>query len=719
MSQPSNVYDATMRIAAGHYAKKGWLVFPVHNIRDGKCSCGTDCGSPGKHPRTRKGFLDASNEGPQLDEWWAQWPDANIGLALGLSGLVAVDVDPRNGGDESLVELEQRNGELPPTLMNLTGGGGLHYIYSRPDGVERVLSTVPAQGVEIKSHGAYVVLPPSSHFSGRPYTWDSGQPDAPTPAPFWLCQKLSKKEQVPTRSPADGAIGVAFIAAGMAGMRLGPDRMAVKCPWEHEHSMGQEYDTSTVVFGPSGPSGLGFFHCSHSHCVARFHGMKAAERMATIFAMLPAEAVTTARAQMPPPQKRREKLELLNPWELSIRWNHQGTAATKDAGNLALLLNNLEEWKGVFRYDESRDSVYWAKEPPHLDGLRAPEIGAIGDWDYIYIAQWFNLHPKYKVSFTKECIRDNVLACAYANRHNSLTDHLNALKWDKVGRLDRWLTMYLGAPDTAYTRFVGRAWLVSAMARAYKPGVQADYVLTLEGKQGVGKTSTFRILGSEWYTGNVPNIDDKDARLQLVTSWITEFQELASFRGVEQQKIKAFITDREDKYRPPYGANVVSRPRRCVFGATTNEGEYIADSTGARRFWPVVARFAKLAQLADDREALLAEAREAYFAGVEWHPRSEHDYSGELAEEQEARMAVDPRESLVRNYIEGRRQRGDKEVTLNEVMHVALSLPPERLNQTHSRDAGAILRKLGCTKTKKREGSTLLWVWKLPEAPEA
>lgn len=711
----AKVYDATMRIAAGKYAQKGWQVFPVHSITpEGKCSCGTDCGSPGKHPRTKRGYVDASAESSQLDEWWAKWPDANIGVALGLSGLVAVDVDPRNDGDNSLVELMQRNGELPSTLMSLTGGGGLHYVYKLPDGVEKLLSTVPAQGVEIKSHGAYIVLPPSNHVSRGVYCWDSGQPEEPVAAPFWLCQKLSKKEQVPTRSPADGALGVAFIAASMAGMRLGPDRMAVKCPWEHEHSMGAEYDTSTVVFGPSGPSGLGWFHCSHSSCQTRLQGLRAAERMAAIFAMLPGAAVALARATMPAPQRKREKLELLSQWELSIRWNPQGTAATKDAGNLALMLNNLEEWKGVFRYDESRDSVYWAKEPPPLEGLVPPKIGSIGDWDYIYISQWFSLHPKYHVSFPKEAVRDNVLACAQANRHNALLDHLESLEWDGVGRLDRWLTLYLGVKESAYSRFVGRAWLVSAMARAYLPGCQADYVLTLEGKQGVGKTSTFRILGGEWYTGNVPNIDDKDARLQLVTSWITEFQELASFRGVEQQKIKAFISDKDDKYRPPYGANVVCRPRRCVFGATTNEGEYIVDSTGARRFWPVLVTHAKLQELARDRGALLAEARQAYKAGMAWHPLSEGDYQGELAEEQEARMSVDPREVLVRDYIALRRARGETFVTLNEVMYSALSLQPERLTQIHALHTGAILRKLGCDKVRRRNGETLEWVWRLP-----
>lgn len=718
----SNVHDLTMRIEAGKYAALGWWIFPLHSITsEGKCTCGYECGSPGKHPRTPRGFKDASVEAAVLDEWWTKWPDANIGLSLGHSQLVAVDVDPRNDGDTSLADLEKYNGALPKTRMSLTGGGGLHYVYKLPDGLDRVASSVPAPGVEIKSWGGYIVLPPSRHaLSKRGYVWDVGQGEEITAAPFWLCQRLSKKEQYPTRSPSDGAMGVAFITAGLAGQRLGPDRMSVKCPWEHEHTTGEEFDTSTVVFGPSGAGGLGWFHCSHSHCVARFAGMRAGERLATVFAMLPAESVAVARASMPPPAKKAERLTSLHTWERSLRWNNQGTATTKDPGNLALLLTNLSEWKGIFRYDEARDRIYWAREPPKLEGLTPPPVGPIGDFDYIYVSQWFNLHNKYRSAFPKEVVRDNVLAVAQANRHNSLTDHLDSLEWDGKNRLERWLSLYLGVEESKYTRFVGRAWLVSAMARAYSPGVKADYVLTLEGKQGVGKTTTFNILGGEWYTGHMPQLDNKDARLQLATSWITEFQELASFRGVELQKVKAFISDREDKYRPPYAANLVTRPRRCVFCASTNEGEYIADSTGARRFWPVYVHTSRLDELSKDRDALLAEAREAYKAGVLWWPQSDGDYVSALQDEQDARLSVDPWEADVERYIRHKLQLDPRHTfTINELLS-SLGIAPDRRTRLHAIQVGSILRKMGAEKTKARINGTPEWVWRVvPRAGEA
>ena len=90
------------------YAEEwGWSVFPVHTILEGQCSCGTpDCKNAGKHPRTAHGFTDASTAGTKIRGWWQKWPKSNIGTPLG-NGLFVLDVDPRNGGDESLATLQE------------------------------------------------------------------------------------------------------------------------------------------------------------------------------------------------------------------------------------------------------------------------------------------------------------------------------------------------------------------------------------------------------------------------------------------------------------------------------------------------------------------------------------------------------------------------------------------------------------------------------------
>lgn len=161
--------------AALAYAEAGIAVFPCYTAIEGRCSCGGagDDHPIGKHPRTRAGHLDATTDPEQIRRWWNTWPDANIGAAMKASGLIAADVDPRHGGDESWRDLEQSSDEaISETWTNLTGGGGEHLIYRVPPGFDTHTDTI-AEGVDIKWAG-YIILPPSDHRDQRAYTWESG-----------------------------------------------------------------------------------------------------------------------------------------------------------------------------------------------------------------------------------------------------------------------------------------------------------------------------------------------------------------------------------------------------------------------------------------------------------------------------------------------------------------------------------------------------------------
>jgi len=163
-------------LAALAYANRDWAIFPLHTPReDGSCDCNRDdCRNIGKHPRTMNGFKDATTDEAQIRKWWGSWPKSNVGVACGASGLVVLDVDPRNGGDESLADLREKHGEdWLNTVVSLTGGGGSHYYYQMPTG-QRIRGSKDAlgPGLDIKGDDGYVVAPPSLHESGNIYAWE-------------------------------------------------------------------------------------------------------------------------------------------------------------------------------------------------------------------------------------------------------------------------------------------------------------------------------------------------------------------------------------------------------------------------------------------------------------------------------------------------------------------------------------------------------------------
>lgn len=174
------------------YASLGWAVFPVHNVADGKCSCGNKlCTSPGKHPRVRHGVHDATIDPTKIAGWWRTWADANIGLATGtISGLWVLDVDPRHTGDDTLLDLERTYGRLQTSVESITGGGGRHIFFKYPPtGVVRSRSNHPGPGLDVRGDGGFVVVPPSNHISGNLYEWEASSTPFEHPveqAPAWL-----------------------------------------------------------------------------------------------------------------------------------------------------------------------------------------------------------------------------------------------------------------------------------------------------------------------------------------------------------------------------------------------------------------------------------------------------------------------------------------------------------------------------------------------------
>ncbi len=154
---------------AALYASLGWQVFPCK----------------GKQPITSDGFKGASADPAKVATWWQANPTANVGWALP-AGWFALDVDPRHGGDASLLALQREHEPLPWTLRAHTGGGGEHWIYRVPAGVEirQMAGFRPGLDTRLGGRGYLLVCPSVHPETGKPYRWYATV--EPTEPPAWL-----------------------------------------------------------------------------------------------------------------------------------------------------------------------------------------------------------------------------------------------------------------------------------------------------------------------------------------------------------------------------------------------------------------------------------------------------------------------------------------------------------------------------------------------------
>lgn len=202
-------------------------------------------------------------------------------------------------------------------------------------------------------------------------------------------------------------------------------------------------------------------------------------------------------------------------------------------------------------------------------------------------AQLRHYLEKYYGLTGKDRIYDAVQVVAQDAAFHPVRDYLDGCAWDGVPRVDTLLIDYLGAEDNEYTRSVTRKTLAAAVARIYNPGCKFDYMLTLQGKQGIGKSALISKLGGKWFSDSFSTVQGKEAYEQVLGVWIMEVGELAGMKKAEAENIKLFISKQVDRFRPAYGRRTQEFPRQCVFIGTTNETQFLRDATGNRRFWVV------------------------------------------------------------------------------------------------------------------------------------
>lgn len=340
------------------------------------------------------------------------------------------------------------------------------------------------------------------------------------------------------------------------------------------------------------------------------------------------------------------------------------------------------------RFDELCHAVTIAR------GEESPERAT----DTAIVGLQLEIDRDFGFRVSKDFFFDVVNDRARADPFHPVRDYLDGLRWDGTPRLDGWLSHYAQAPDTPYTRAVGRLVLIAAVRRARSPGCKFDEMLVLESKQGSEKSSALRVLAvrDEWFGDDLPLGGDGKRQIEAIAGkWIVECAELTGIRRAEVADLKSFLSRQIDEARLAYERLTSTHPRQCVIVGSTNDQEYLRDATGNRRFWPVpVGRF-DVHALRVDRDQLWAEAAhlEAEGASIRLAP----DLWADAAREQDDRRVEDPFVELLEAHLGTR----EGKVRTIDVWRL-LRIDPAEATPEQVRRLGDALRVLGWERSRRR-----------------
>lgn len=524
--------------AAIEYAKRGLAVFPLAERDKVPCIAG--------------GFKNATTDPEQIAAFWKHRPNANIGIATGgmSGGLVVIDCDYDEArgedGMRTVRSFEAANGEFPDSACVSTPRGGEHLYFLTDEPFD--CSVNSDEGVDIRADGGYVVAPPSIHPNGGMYEWDLDIED-------YGIQK------------ADASV-LAFIR------KLQGEKKGKHFVMPETIGKGERNDT---IFKLA--------------CSMQSKG----EQDEMIYAY----CIATNNVKCKPPLSNGEVEKIV---EQALRYQkgegsrripgNVGQVSTmlrvNDKGNPYQTISNCEtvlandvRLAGRFAYNTM---AYSRTVECPLPWDASTGVRPIADSDYASLTAY--LEREYLLTSKDKAI-DAVLITCNANRYNPVTAWLSSLKWDGETRIPYLLPTYLGCDMNDYNISAIKLWMRGAIARAFHPGIKFDTMLVLKGEQGIGKSEFLRKMAHEpsWFNDNFNTVEGDAAAEKLRGMWIVEIAELLAVKNAKEvEGVKAFITSREDRYRPKYAREVEGRPRVCVFAGSTNSDSFLTDPTGNRRF---------------------------------------------------------------------------------------------------------------------------------------
>lgn len=348
-------------------------------------------------------------------------------------------------------------------------------------------------------------------------------------------------------------------------------------------------------------------------------------------------------------------------WATTLEVDKQGNVLAT-VPNIGLILRHDEKLKGKIAYNEFNGRMCIMGTTP----WRAEDT--IGNWRdaddaglRTYLEQEHGIYNRSKTD-------DAVHQIAGENAYHPVKDYLNATEWDGTERLDTLFIDYLGVEDTKLNRAVTRKAFTAGVARIFEAGIKFDYMTTLYGGQGQGKSTILDRMGGAWFSDSLSSVTGKEAYEALQGAWIIEMAELSATKKAEVEAIKHFISKRVDSFRVAYGRHSEDFPRQCVFFGTTNKIDFLRDETGGRRFWALSVNrkhaTKSLNQLSDEIVAQMwAEAKYRYEQGETLFLSD--DLEGQMSERQAVHTEESAYQGMVEEFLEMEIPNGWREMDID------------------------------------------------------
>jgi predicted P-loop ATPase len=370
----------------------------------------------------------------------------------------------------------------------------------------------------------------------------------------------------------------------------------------------------------------------------------------------------------------------------------------QNLNNALLVLENDSAVSDRFSFNEMSRAIMVGRAiggPPHPRRM-ATNI------DVTDTQRWLQISGNIRIS--KEIVAQAMESRAMLSSYHPIRDYLTGLRWDNVCRLKTWLNQYLGAEASQYSSAIGEMFLISMVARIFKPGCKVDHMPVLEdSNQGTLKSAACRVLaGDEYFSDSIPDLETKDSSQHLRGKWLVEVAEMHAFDRAETARLKSYITRQEERYRPPYARFDVLEPRMCVFVGTTNKTAYLKDETGGRRFWPIKTRTIDIDALRQDRDQLFAEAVALFNNDTPWWPDAVFERE-HIKPQQDDRYDADIWEEKVRDWTGL-----NTSFTIDQVAKGALFIDTPKVSKSDQLRIAAILENLGFKRQRAHGGK--VWV---------